>query len=139
MTTSSENAEVTRLHQRIKQLETIEQEYLQFKELLDYAAKSKRLEKHAQSAILYAHPNTKQILDANSQALKFLGYPLEELTTFTLDDLEIESSQKEKVAYTESSIETQLYDCSVRHHDGNKLDVKIRKWLITKNNKPQLC
>jgi len=139
MMPTKEDTEVAQLNQRIKQLETIEHEYIQLKELLDYAAKGKHLEKHANSAVLYVHPDSRQILDANSHALKFLGYTQKELFTITIDELEVAESRKGKITYVESSVEIQVYDCCFRHYEGHELGIKVRKWLITKGNIELLC
>jgi len=137
--TMKKTDKITQLHQRIQQLEVLEREHTQLKELLDYASKNKRLEKYANDIVLHIHPHSRQIFDSNPRALEFLGYTKKELLNVTIDDLEIEGSQKETSIYIEGSIEFQVYDCYFKHHDGYKLGTKVRKWFITKNNREILC
>lgn len=136
---SKNQTDIAHLRQRIQELETIEWEYNQLKDLLDNAAKNEQLEKYSNNITLYAEPHNKQILDANSQALEFLGYTQKELATKTIDALEVTDSIKEIVFYIEGLTEIQTYDCYFKHHDGYNLNVKVHKWLITNDNQDLLC
>lgn len=137
--TSVEEAKLGQLPQRIKQLEAIEREYIQLKELLNDAARDNPLENHADSMILYAQPDNRQIVDSNAHALKFLGYTLDELLVLTIDKIEVQGSRNQVVTYVESSTEILVYDCYYRHRDGYELPVQVRNWQISQNNEPLLC
>ena len=137
--TKAEKVELQYLRQHLKSLEEYEREHNQLKKLLESATQNKPLNYYTNEIVLYAQPDTGRIVDANNHAIEFLGYPQEILFTLTIDELEVPNSQGNSQTYIESSIEIQVYDTHLWHHDGYKQTVVVRKWLITKNNTPILC
>lgn len=128
------------LHQRITQLEAIALEYQQIQELLDYAAENHDLARYMGDIVLIVDPATRRILDANAQALSFLGFSLLDLKTQGIDDLEIpqEYTEASRVTFIETGIEIQLYDCRYRRHDGRDLPVRVRKRLTMRGEEEVL-
>ncbi len=138
--TPTENAEHdVPLLERIKQLEALEREYFQIKQLLDDAAHNAHLDKLANHIVIYTQPDNGQILDANLRALEFLGYTLEEILAISIETLEVEGSQQEVNVFTESYIQFYEYDCSFWHRAGYELNVHVCKWLIEKDGQNMIC
>ena len=106
--TQAEKTELEFLRQRLKSLETIEREHNQLKKLLDNATKNKPLNYYTNEIVLFAEPDSGQIIDANKNAVELLGYSQELFSSLTIDRLEVPNSQENSQTYIESSIEISL-------------------------------
>lgn len=124
-----------RLRQRIQELERIETEYLQVRQLLKEAAANQSLEQYGDDCILHTNPETGGILFANPLATTLLGYSQAELLTLKISALEVYPAKKgtNPLRYVETSIEKQVYECWYRQADGRLTPMRVHKRLLVEN------
>lgn len=120
-------------------LKFIESDYGQLKKLIDDASENKDIDRYGDEIVLYADSVSLQILDANPQALAFLGFSKEQLQNLSIETIEVNDKPDIKpITYVESSQQEQIYTCSYRHQDGYLLPVRVHKRWLTKDQQPIL-
>ncbi|MBW4438897.1 MAG: HAMP domain-containing histidine kinase [Pleurocapsa minor GSE-CHR-MK-17-07R] len=117
-----------------------QQEWQQLQRLLEAARSNAPIDAFVSQVALYAHPDTRQILDASTNASAVLGYPREALLALTLDDVEAPhpAAQQTVRAYQESDVSIVEYDGTFRHADGRLLDMHVQKRSIVHEGRPVL-
>ncbi len=132
--------DIEALHQRIHQLELIEREYHQMQALIDDAAHDRCLERYGEDIILYADPDSLQIIDANSAALAFFGFEKEPLCRLSIAHLEVIENPHElqPVVYSKNEYRKEVYSCAYRHCEGHLLPVRVHKRSMLKDDRPVL-
>lgn len=108
--------------------------------LLEASRSNAPLDAFVSQAALYAHPETRQILDASQSAPDVLGYPREALLALTLDDVEVSHpvARQKARTYQESDIPIVEYDGYFRRADGHLLNVQVQKRTVEHEGRPML-
>lgn len=147
--------EIDALRARLRELEVIILDSLRLEHLLDHAGANRDLHAYgvenffngdsgtppdryglsATNNLLYADPVTGRIIDANTLAIDFLGYPRDDLLSLTISDLEIggEGAGTLLRTYVETAVEEQVYQALYRHQSGHELVVHVYKRLLHKD------
>ncbi|CAG1006862.1 two-component system, OmpR family, sensor histidine kinase VicK [Anaerolineae bacterium] len=120
---------------RIAQLEAeLAQLQAQTKKFRSDAEKYYHLYQYSSDSIFIIEVSTGAIIDANPDAARRLGYPLEELIGLPLSQIEIQddSWQAQSTSSWRSAISgTHVYECRYRAKDGSLIPVEVSSRLIT--------
>lgn len=84
----------------------------------------------AGDSIFIVDTETSQILEANTNAVRRLGYSRAELLQLTLDDIEVACADSMEHLQWESSFSgTQVYECQYRRKDGSLVQMEVSSRL----------
>ena len=99
--------------------------------------KYRALFEHAFAAIYIVDPDSRQILEANENASKQLGYTKDELVRMKIDDIDFGPSSEEHTAAIKELRNTggKLFETTNRRKDGSVIDVEISSILIEYSGK----
>lgn len=123
--------DLEQLLRRIEKLEIMEREYAALRQLLDAAANNENLDKYGAHALLYVDTVTRQIVDANPDAVNLLGFDIHELRAFRIDEIEVVTDEAGHATYTQNASQTEIYRCSYRHRDQHLIPVRVHRRLIS--------
>ncbi|MEM9955199.1 MAG: PAS domain-containing sensor histidine kinase [Chloroflexota bacterium] len=86
-------------------------------------------------SIVIVDAETSQILRANANMRRRLGYSKKELLSMTFDDIEVIPESGDNLSWISTHSATQVYECEVRHKDGSLIPVEISSRLSQYNHR----
>jgi len=119
-------AELTAAQAELARLAALEQEFQQTQVALQEAEqRCRNLFEYAGDSIFLIDPYTLNILDANPDAARRLGYSPEELRQQTLADIEIPTNDPAAPAWVSSYSGTRVYESLFRRRDNSTTPVEV--------------
>lgn len=152
--------EIEGLRRRLQEFEITFLEYLQIENLIHHAAQGHDLQQYAlenalstslitrpheyglysANMLLYAAPDSLQVLDFNDAAVDFLGYTKAELVNLSINDLETiqQGADTDIRTYVENAIEEYVYQALYRCKSGQQQLMQVSKRQLMRNEQPIL-
>lgn len=120
MTDATTEDQAASLQKRISELE---------KALKDADNQRVNLLEVAGDSVFVIDPQTKQILETNTNAARRLGYGYEEILTIPYSEIEIRSPDHSEMWHSELS-QTEVYECVLRGKDGSEIPVEVSSRMV---------